>query len=664
LALTASLHRLCRTLPPHQLGGAMMMRAAAVSRQSAFAISRRSLRPAVAACVVPRRCFSFNIYEQSPQPDAQHMGTQSETAESIFLQHAKGEGGVQHLSAGQPFKAACMSLARVYPQLEALTNPALEGRAFELMNVTGDGVIDREEWITGVANLLDPIQERYKNLAKRLGQGFTSMSPSSYSHVKRVAIIGGGVAGLQTARALTKRGKEVVIFEKTDNVGGVWKANYDNFGLQVPRELYEFPEFPYPANKSWAKFPSGPEVQEYIERYADHFGLRNLIRFSTGVSRVDVGEGGKGWTVFSGKQGEVTEPDDFDFVVVATGMYGWPPHIPKVRGQETFEGEVYHSANFFDAKLCEGRDVVVVGGGKSAVDNAVSGARLGKSSTLLFREGHWPVPRHLLNLVPFKWGTYSRFGHFMLPAHHELGDLKWYMHSLLTPVKWIWWRIVELMFRAQFRLSGDLVPETRIEHDLFSGGQILNYDFRDLLKQGKVKAIKGSIEFMHPKHVELQSGEKLPCDLLVFGTGFAKSYNLFDRLVQEKLAIQSDGLYLFRNIIPPNVANLAFIGCEVSTFNNILTHALQAEWLARLLDGTNELPERRRMLRRIEQTQTWKRSWMPPTSARAAIWQLHMLKYHDGLLKDMGEKHLRKGPNVLAEVFAPYSAADYRDIFK
>ena len=29
-------------------------------------------------------------------------------------------------------------------------------------------------------------------------------------------------------------------------VGGVWRANYADFGLQVPKELYEFPEFPYP----------------------------------------------------------------------------------------------------------------------------------------------------------------------------------------------------------------------------------------------------------------------------------------------------------------------------------------------------------------------------------------------------------------------------------
>ena len=38
-------------------------------------------------------------------------------------------------------------------------------------------------------------------------------------------------------------------------------------------------------------------------------------------------------------------------------------------------------------------------------------------------------------------------------------------------------------------------------------------------------------------------------------------------------------------------------------------------------------------------------------------------RYHDQLVKDMGEPHLRKGRNKLAEIFQPYCAADYKDLF-
>ena len=101
----------------------------------------------------------------------------------------------------------------------------------------------------------------------------------------------------------------------------------------------------------------------------------------------------------------------------------------------------------------------------------------------------------------------------------------------------------------------------------------------------------------------------------------------------------------------------------MSTFNNILTHSLQAQWLKRVLSGELKLPTAGLMDKAIEKEQAWKRTWMPGTSARASIWQLHMMKYHDMLCKDMQVPHKRKG-NPLSELFMPYQANDYAEIFK
>ena len=90
----------------------------------------------------------------------------------------------------------------------------------------------------------------------------TANNAPTYTHVKKVGIIGAGVAGLQLAERLTKvDGIAVTIFEASSKVGGVWSSNYADFGLQVPKELYEFPSFPYPEHKQWAQFPKGPQVQ-------------------------------------------------------------------------------------------------------------------------------------------------------------------------------------------------------------------------------------------------------------------------------------------------------------------------------------------------------------------------------------------------------------------
>ena len=110
--------------------------------------------------------------------------------------------------------------------------------------------------------------------------------------------------------------------------------------------------------------------------------------------------------------------------------------------------------------------------------------------------------------------------------------------------------------------------------------------------------------------------------MVVYGTGFVKSYAYLDAATQAKLQIQRDGLYLYRSMLPVQVPGIAFLGSEVSTFNNILTHGLQAAWLAKVLTGAISLPPPRKLQADVDAEMNWKRTWMPSTSARAAIQQV------------------------------------------
>merc|ERR1712066_863986 len=90
---------------------------------------------------------------------------------------------------------------------------------------------------------------------------------------------------------------------------------------------------------------------------------------------------------------------------------------------------------------------------------------------------------------------------------------------------------------------------------------------------------------------------------------------------------------------------------------------LQSLWLRRVLSGKVKLPSVDTMEATVAQDRAWKASWMPKKGDRAAILQLHKIKYHDQLCQDMSVNPRRKGWNLLAECFAPYSAADYTDLF-
>jgi len=602
--------------------------------------------------------MGFNIYDELPAPVSKFHGTEKQVLAEIFLQHA--QGGVLPVT---PWYDASKSLAREFPeQLGCLDEPAIIGRVFQMIDDNHDGILDQDEFVNGIHELLHPTTQEAKTLRARIAKAVLPAVENDFGHVKSVAIIGAGVAGLQVARRLMEIGISCTIFEKSENVGGCWQKNYADFGLQVPKELFEFPDFPYPDDFKCDLFPTGPEVQSYIELYAKTFKLYDIAQFKTTVVELRPSGGQRGWTVVFEKEKQRSSKA-FDYLVVATGMYSWPPHMPVARDASKFKGQILHSCTFTDRKVASGKKVVVVGGGKSAVDNAVSAAKEGSQTTLVCRSWHWPVPRYLLNLVPFKYATYSRFGHWFLHPHHGEGATATWLHGTCAPVKWLWWRAVEIMFRGQFQIPSSMIPEEGVETDLFSGGQILNYDFRDMLNSGKIQQICGAIDKFTEKGVVLVDGKELDADLVIYGTGFAKNYDIFDKIIQNKLNIQKDGLYLYRNVIPPQVPDVAFIGCEVSTFNNILTQGLQALWLQKMLSGQMRLPKPGSMEKVIQKEQAWKRTWMPPASSRASLYQLHMTKYHDMLVQDIGEQRFRKMPNCFGELFMPYTARDFANLF-
>jgi dimethylaniline monooxygenase (N-oxide forming) len=114
--------------------------------------------------------------------------------------------------------------------------------------------------------------------------------------VKRVGIIGAGVAGLATAKTLQAEGLDCTIFERAERIGGVWAIGYSNFGVQVQKELYQFPDWPLPDGTP--TFTPGPIFQRYLEDYADHFQIRSHIHLGARVTGLAPRPNrGAGWTV-------------------------------------------------------------------------------------------------------------------------------------------------------------------------------------------------------------------------------------------------------------------------------------------------------------------------------------------------------------------------------
>lgn len=489
-----------------------------------------------------------------------------------------------------------------------------------------------------------------------------------YTRVKTVGIIGAGVAGLATARVLIAQSLECTLYERASRLGGVWTVGYSNFGVQVQRELYEFPDWPLPQDTP--DFTPGPIIQKYLEDYADHFGITPHLRFQTNVVNVERPERPEGrWTVTSETDGQVRE-DDFDLVAVCIGLYSNKPNMPSFPGQDRFGGEIIHNSELKSRDRVAGKRVAVLGYGKSATDAALESAAVAAETSIIFRECHWPIPPRLAGILPFKWGMFNRLTSTLIPLYQRPTPLEKAVHGLGRPLVWFYWRLVEALLFFQCRLGSNfgtrisLVPEKPIEIDSFGESTMFpRPEFYRAIREGKIGAYPTAIAEYTESGVALESGETLDIDVMVLATGWQTDFGFLADGVRARLGFEDDGFYLYRHMLCPDLPGLVFVG-RVSTISSILTYSVQARWLGELIKGRHQLPSPRDMSDDIADMKAWKRAWMPPSDARSARLLLHMQHYHDELLTDFGANPMRK-TGVLAplkELIAPYEPRDYATI--
>ena len=142
---------------------------------------------------------------------------------------------------------------------------------------------------------------------------------------------GGGVLGAAEVgmlQALLERGIPFDVYEKSDQVGGNWvfgnkngmSSAYRDLFINTSRERMEYSDFPMP--KDFPDFPHHTHIARYFNDYVDHFGLREKIRFETGVEHAARGDDGT-WEITL----EGGETHRYDALLVANGHH-WNPRWP------------------------------------------------------------------------------------------------------------------------------------------------------------------------------------------------------------------------------------------------------------------------------------------------------------------------------------------------
>ena len=310
------------------------------------------------------------------------------------------------------------------------------------------------------------------------------------ANIGRVCVVGAGPAGLALARTFLAHDVPFDVYERYRDVGGLWDQSnpgspvYDSAHFISSRTQTHFHDFPMPAD--YPDYPSHRQVLAYIRSFTDAYGLREHIRFDTGVTSAV--PDGAGWKVTL-SSGEVRS---YASLVCANGT-NWHPVMPAYPG--VFAGEMRHTQTYRSPEEFRGKRVLIIGAGNSGADIACDAARTAEKTFLSVRRGYHFIPKHI----------------FGKPADVFAAE------SPPLP-RWLQQRVFGALLRL---LNGDVsrLGLPRPDHRIFETHPILNTQVLHFLAHGDLLAMP-DVERFSGRTVHFKDGRTEEIDLVLCATGY------------------------------------------------------------------------------------------------------------------------------------------------
>ncbi|MFZ5617322.1 MAG: flavin-containing monooxygenase [Pseudomonadota bacterium] len=336
-----------------------------------------------------------------------------------------------------------------------------------------------------------------------------------------VIIVGAGLSGVGAAHYLQAKcpSKTYAILEARSAIGGTWdlfrypgvRSDSDMFTLG-----YRFR--PWRAAKAIA---DGPSIRAYVNETAREEGIDRKIRFNTRVTDISWDSSNARWTVTAMKDGAPVRLTT-DFLWMCSGYYRYTAgHRPEFPGEKTFRGRIIHPQIWPEDLDYEGKRVVVIGSGATAVTLIPSMTDKAAHVVMLQRSPTWMFS------MPGTSAMAKFLGSF-LPAMAVYRLMR--LHRIVMQL------IIYRMARARPKATGEkLLKQAR---ELLPAGYDVEKDFHprynpweqrlclvpdddlfNAISAGNASVETGEIETFTETGVRLKNGKEIPADIIITATG-------------------------------------------------------------------------------------------------------------------------------------------------
>ena len=338
-----------------------------------------------------------------------------------------------------------------------------------------------------------------------------------------VLIVGAGLSGIGAACRLQTdaAGTTYAIVEARGASGGTWdlfrypgvRSDSDMFTLGYPFRPWKEPE----------SIAGGDAILRYLRETAAAYGVDRHIRYHQRVESAQWSTEQARWTVIveHTETGERTTTT-CRFLYLCSGYYRYDEgYTPTWPGQDEFTGRIVHPQHWPAGLDVEGKRVVVIGSGATAVTLVPALADAGARVTMLQRSPSYVMSlptRDPLDTVLRK----------VLPPRRAYAAIRWKNVRVSTALYQLSRRYpsrIRALLRkaAQKRLPAGYDIDTHFAPAYDPWDQRLclvpEGDLFTAIRSGTAEIVTDHIESFGPRGLRLRSGAELDADVVITATG-------------------------------------------------------------------------------------------------------------------------------------------------
>ena len=353
-----------------------------------------------------------------------------------------------------------------------------------------------------------------------------------------VLVVGAGISGIGAGYHLQKNcpGKSYAILEGREAIGGTWDL-FRYPGIRSDSDMYTL-GYSFRPWKEAKAIADGPSILNYLRETAREYDIDRRIRFGHFVKRASWSSKDARWTV-EAERGAEKEIVRFtcDFLFMCSGYYNYAEgYTPDFPGTERFRGRIAHPQKWTDDIDYDGKRVIVIGSGATAVTLVPEMAKKARHVTMLQRSPTYIVSR------PAEDGV-ANWLRRHLPAMTAYRITRWknvllgmYFYRLCRRKPQFAKDMILKGVRAELGPDYDVARHFTPKYNPWDQRLCLvpNGDLFEAIKAKRASVVTDQIETFTEAGIRLKSGTELEADLIVTATGL----NL---QVMSDLALSVDG---------------------------------------------------------------------------------------------------------------------------